>query len=946
MRRGKLLVAWRGPVVVMLLLSLCTAGQAASPPPASAQPDPCVTNCPGLASTFNNDAITADYPPASNTTPNDGLGFDGNKATFSQTALQNAGAAPGALIRSSGVTFTFPNVAANASDNTVVAGQTITMSGSGILGFLVSASNGGAAGVTGAGTITYTDGSTGTYTLTGISDWRSSTAPAGGTVAITASYSNRPTTPYTDSHFVDIFSVTVPLAPGKTVQSVTLPTGAALAPGASVIHVFAIATTVGGILISQGKTATASSIQNDSFPASDAFDGNLTGTRWASVWGVDPQWLQVDLGYVAAIDHVALYWESAYATAFQIQTSMDGSSWTSIYSTTTGTGGTQILSVTGTGRYVRMYGTTRALNGSVTNPPTGYGYSLWEFQVYGNVPAPAPNPDVSVGNSHACAIVVGTTYCWGDNTSGELGTGSTTPSYQTIGLQATAFSPTPSQVTAGNYNTCMLNTTYQAYCLGRNSYGELGTTGSPVLTPTAPVTGAYGQVSASYNGNHTCALDTMNEAYCWGRNNYYQLGNTTAGGPTPVAVTVPTVPSPGTPTFTEISAGTDNTCAVATTGFAYCWGNNTAGKLGCSTTVNPACPSTSTYTSLPVAVDTSGALNNETVTQITAGDTHTCALDSAGNAYCWGSNANGQLGCGTTCGASSNVPVAVSAPPGTKWAQITAGSSFTCALTTDGNAYCWGLGATGQLGNGTTTSSYVPVAVSTGAGTELPAGTVLTQISSGYSSTCAMDTTSHVYCWGLNNNGQLGNGTQVTSDVPVLVIFGLVTIACSGNATLSATTPGGTASGLLGDVTVTDTRPLEGGNWEVSVSATDFTRTAAPAADIPATDVTYTIAPIPPSTSPFTDVDGTEPTNEAPPPLGVTFGEVTTPPPGLPDNAVPVVTGSGTYAVTWDPTVTVKVPPTAVSGTYTATIYYSVVLTSETSRRNSIASWNDIVRPG
>src|SRR5205807_2405541 len=115
--------------------------------------------------------------------------------------------------------------------------------------------------------------------------------------------------------------------------------------------------------------------------ASAAVDGN-TSTRWSSAFS-DPQWLQVDLGSVSTISQVTLDWETAYATAFQIQTSTDASNWTSVYSTTTGTGGTQTLNVTGTARYIRMYGTARA---------TGYGYSLWEFSVYtvGGVTATVP----------------------------------------------------------------------------------------------------------------------------------------------------------------------------------------------------------------------------------------------------------------------------------------------------------------------------------------------------------------------------------------------------------------------------------------------------------------------------------------------------------------------------------------------------------------------------
>ncbi|HEV2347833.1 MAG TPA: discoidin domain-containing protein [Actinocrinis sp.] len=128
-----------------------------------------------------------------------------------------------------------------------------------------------------------------------------------------------------------------------------------------------------GTLLSQGKTASASSV-NAGNQASFAVDGNA-GTRWESAWS-DPQWLQVDLGGTATISQVVLQWETASGKAYQIQTSNDGANWTSIYSTTTGPGGTETLNVTGSGRYVRMYGTVRN---------TGYGYSLWEFQVFGTM---------------------------------------------------------------------------------------------------------------------------------------------------------------------------------------------------------------------------------------------------------------------------------------------------------------------------------------------------------------------------------------------------------------------------------------------------------------------------------------------------------------------------------------------------------------------------------
>ncbi|MBG0564541.1 DUF1996 domain-containing protein [Actinoplanes aureus] len=148
-------------------------------------------------------------------------------------------------------------------------------------------------------------------------------------------------------------------------------------------------------LLSQGRPALASSLENGESPAIAAFDGR-SDTRWGSQWA-DPQWLRVDLGATATITQVVLEWEAAYARAFQIQTSPDGSNWTTIYSTTTGAGGRQTLGVNGSGRYVRLYGTQRA---------TGYGYSLYEFQVFGTSSA-TPQPTGGAGYVNANPPVTG-----------------------------------------------------------------------------------------------------------------------------------------------------------------------------------------------------------------------------------------------------------------------------------------------------------------------------------------------------------------------------------------------------------------------------------------------------------------------------------------------------------------------------------------------------------
>ncbi|MGW4466168.1 discoidin domain-containing protein [Micromonospora sp. NPDC004704] len=145
------------------------------------------------------------------------------------------------------------------------------------------------------------------------------------------------------------------------------------------------------VLLSQGRPVVSSSDQATDTPATAAVDGNLA-TRWSSQWS-DPQWIRVDLGATATINQVVLRWEGAYGSAFQLQTSPDTVTWTTVYSTTTGTGGTQTIPVTGTGRHLRLYGTARS---------SGYGYSLYELQVYGTTgTTPTPNPTGGCGTDNA-----------------------------------------------------------------------------------------------------------------------------------------------------------------------------------------------------------------------------------------------------------------------------------------------------------------------------------------------------------------------------------------------------------------------------------------------------------------------------------------------------------------------------------------------------------------
>lgn len=202
----------------------------------------------------------------------------------------------------------------------------------------------------------------------------------------------------------------------------------------------------------------------------------------------------------------------------------------------------------------------------------------------------------------------------------------------------------------------------------------------------------------------------------------------------------------GTP-LTRITAGRHHTCGLAPNGRAHCWGRNGFGELGDKTYQARHKPE-------PVR---QGPV---TLVEIDAGDFHTCALSSAGQAYCWGSNARGQLGESTTKPLHAK-PLPVQQGP-IRYVEITAGGQHTCARTAEGQAYCWGMNSQGQLGDNTTTNRYTPVAVQQGAVT-------FVEITTGGNQTCGRTSAGQSYCWGGNVNGQLGDGTTTPRRTPVVV---------------------------------------------------------------------------------------------------------------------------------------------------------------------------------
>ena len=307
-------------------------------------------------------------------------------------------------------------------------------------------------------------------------------------------------------------------------------------------------------------------------------------------------------------------------------------------------------------------------------------------------------------------------------------------------------------------------------------------------TATVATTTGIHFASVSAGGNHTCGQVHGHAIYCWGDNRFGQLGNgTTTNSATPVLVS-------GSLPFAYLSVGRNHACAVTNGqqnnlgGPVYCWGDNSSGQLGNGTTTNSTVP-------VPV-------LSGLTFIFVVAGGSHTCAWTLIGVTYCWGENSSGQLGNGSTT--NSSIPVAITG--GLLWSGLSAGSNHTCGfgiavLGASVSAYCWGDNSDGQLGNGTTASSAMPVPISGPfSGDTLSTGTLF---SCGFRGGIGGGP---VYCWGKNSSGQLGNGTTTNSATAVSVL-GPLRFAHAGAAHVCGKSSdsntlycwGDNSSGQLGD---------------------------------------------------------------------------------------------------------------------------------------------------
>jgi alpha-tubulin suppressor-like RCC1 family protein len=417
---------------------------------------------------------------------------------------------------------------------------------------------------------------------------------------------------------------------------------------------------------------------------------------------------------------------------------------------------------------------------------------------------------ITAGRNHTCALLsTGAVKCWGSNSNGQLGDGTTTD--RKTPTDVSGLSSGVTAITTGRNHTCALRATGAVECWGYNFEGRLGDgTTTDRKTPT-DVSGLSSGVTAITAGTrHTCALLGTGAVTCWGDNSVGQLGNgTTTDQLTPTAVTGLSSD------VTAITAGTEHTCALLATGAVHCWGNNASGQLGNGNTTDQLTPT-------PVTGLSSDG------TAISAGHHHTCALLATGAAHCWGYNAYGQLGNNST--ANRLTPTAVTGLSGGVTA-ITAETFHTCALLATGAVECWGYNGYGQLGDNTTSNRLTPTAV-----TGLSSG--VTAITAGRWHTCALLATGALKCWGDNTYGHLGDNTTTHRKTPTAV-SGLD----SGVGATTTTTTTTSSTTVAPTTTTTTAAPTTTTPPETTVAPA--TTTTAVAAPMPAT----TIAPDTTSTS-------------------------------------------------------------------------------------------------
>ena len=362
---------------------------------------------------------------------------------------------------------------------------------------------------------------------------------------------------------------------------------------------------------------------------------------------------------------------------------------------------------------------------------------------------------LTAGSHHVCALSdIGNVTCWGNNDAGQLGYAHTEPvgDNEPAGAYGNVFVGLKvNSITAGDRHTCALLASGNVRCWGDGDDLQLGRGDAEwVGDDETPVTGGdanlgdmtFREVAAGYR--HTCALNHAGAIMCWGTSEYGALGNgdvTTIDTDTP-----PPVLSMGGAAVSLVT-GSKHSCAILDDASVRCWGRAVGLGTGDDERIDDD-ELTGTMSTVPIA---------EPVAQLAAGALHTCALSSVGNIRCWGDASQGVLGYGDTVSvmdASQSGLVHL----GARAVQIAAGYDHTCALKVDGAVRCWGNGASGSLGYGSTDSigdDETPIIMP-----DVELAEPATSVVAGHGFTCALLESGAVSCWGSGADGRLGNGNE------------------------------------------------------------------------------------------------------------------------------------------------------------------------------------------
>jgi alpha-tubulin suppressor-like RCC1 family protein len=352
---------------------------------------------------------------------------------------------------------------------------------------------------------------------------------------------------------------------------------------------------------------------------------------------------------------------------------------------------------------------------------------------------PTKIASLAIGENHTCVRKGnGALWCWGSSEFGQLGIDGIVSS--PIALFVSALGQDVADVAAGSTHTCARTTTGTIACWGSNEGGEVGDgTNMDAPSPVELKSLGNSNTQIALGTDHSCSRRADSSLFCWGRNGYGQVGDgTTDNANAPVLIKVLGQ------TVTQVAPGTTHTCALKSNGTVWCWGENTYEELGNGT-------SSTSYK--PVEV-----VGLEGVVDVVSGYDHTCARKKNGSLSCWGANDHGQLGTGSIdfggAGASNVITL------GTDVAEVGAGEMHTCARKTDGSVWCWGGNMNGQVGDGTTMDRTTPVEITT-------LGKSVVKIAIGFDRSCAETNDGKLWCWGINENGLLGDGTTTEAHSPV-----------------------------------------------------------------------------------------------------------------------------------------------------------------------------------